>query len=562
MQVIKTLLRLIIFISPIAATAQTTYLPQDSKEYHFMDRLEIKQGRSTNLNFSAIKPYSRKAVVKEAEYIDSTRKWKSHKLSKVDQYNLESLYMNNSEWNSPKPYFASKKPILKTFYKNKANAIEINNKDFFLAVNPMLSVQLGKESNNDNHVYVDTRGITIRGMIAKRIGFSSSISDNQERGPSYFNSRVNEFGAVPGVGFYKPFKTTGYDYFDGRGYITFNAAKFIDFQFGYDKNFIGDGYRSLFLSDNGNSYLFFKINTKIWKLNYQNLFMELMPVGKAPSSIGGDNLLARKYAAMHHLSMNATKWLNIGLFESIVFGRVDHFDFQYLNPIIFLRHLEGTVGSPDKAFLGLDFKANALHTLQFYGQLLVSEFHTHEITKNDGYWANKYGYQLGVKYIDAFKIDNLDLQLEVNRVRPFTYQHSDSLANYSHYNQPLAHPLGSNFNEIIAIAKYQPCPKWNITGRIVYYKHGRDSSGVNYGGNVMESYTTRPGDYGFFIGSGNEEKVLNAALQVSYELRQNLFLEGSLILRNYKLQSVSSSTNSTIALFGIRWNMFKRDYDL
>src|SRR5690606_25152298 len=83
--------------------------------------------------------------------------------------------------------------------------------------------------------------------------------------------------AVPGYGFYKPFKTNGVDYFDARGYITFNVAKYIDVQFGYDKNFIGNGYRSLFLSDWGNSNLFLKLNTKIWKINYQNLFMELMP---------------------------------------------------------------------------------------------------------------------------------------------------------------------------------------------------------------------------------------------------------------------------------------------
>ena len=54
-------------------------------------------------------------------------------------------------------------------------------------------------------------------------------------------------------------------------------AKYLDFQFGYDKNFIGNGYRSLFLSDFGNSYLFLKINTRIWKFNYLNLFMELTP---------------------------------------------------------------------------------------------------------------------------------------------------------------------------------------------------------------------------------------------------------------------------------------------
>jgi hypothetical protein len=563
MQIIKTFVRLAIFISPVMAAAQTTYLPKDSKEEHFIERMEIKQRKNTNILFSTTRPFNRRAVVKEAEYLDSMHKWK---MSKADEYNLQSLYMDNSEWVSGskpyKPYFMSKKPVLNAFYKTKTNAIEVNNKDFFLAVNPMLNVQIGKESNNDQHLYLDTRGITVRGMIGHKVGFSSSISDNQERGPAYFNSNVNQYGAVPGVGFYKLFKINkGYDYFDGRGYFTFSAAKFIDFQFGYDKNFIGNGYRSLFLSDNGNSYLFLKINTKIWKLNYQNLFMELMPTGKYPS-IGGDTLMVRKYAAMHHLSINATKWLNVGLFESIIFGRVDHFDFQYLNPIIFLRHIEGTVGSPDKAFLGLDFKANAMNRFQFYGQFLLTEFHINELTKNNGYWANKYGLQLGAKYIDAFGVNNLDLQLELNRVRPYTYQHIDSLANYSHYNQPLAHPLGSNFSEVVAIAKYQPLPRVYLTGRIVYYNHGLDSAGVNFGGNVFESYLTRPRDFGLKIGSGDKETVVNASLQGSYELRQNLFIEGSLMIRSDKVASIPANANSSTVILGIRWNMFKRDYDL
>lgn len=564
MQIIKTLLRLSLFICPAIVSAQTTYLPQGDKATEFIDRLEIKYGTNTNINFSTIKPYSRKAVVKEAEFIDSTKKWK---LSKSDEYNLRSLYMDNSEWvSTQKDYFMSKKPIAHTFYKTQANMIEVNNKDFFLAVNPMLNVQIGKESGDSSHAYLDTRGIMVRGMIGHKIGFASSISDNQERGPSYFNSRVDQFQAVPGVGFYKLFKKNkGYDYFDGRGYVTFSAAKFIDFQFGYDKNFIGDGYRSLFLSDYGNSSLFLKINTKIWKFNYQNLFMELMPTGKGPVSPNGDTLLDRKYAAMHHLSLNVTKWLNVGLFEGIIFGRTNHFDFQYLVPVIFLRSVEGTVGSPDKAFAGLDFKANALHTLQFYGQFLLSEFHVNEIFKNDGYWANKYAAQAGVKYIDAFKISNLDLQLEVNQVRPYTYSHSmkDSISNYTHYNQPLAHPLGSNFREFVAIAKYQPLPKLSINGRIVYYKQGLDSAGYNFGSNPMEPYDeNRPRDYGLAIGSGNEIKVLNASLLVSYEVKQNLFIEARATYRDYKYVSSGIKTNSTLGLIGIRWNMFKRDYDL
>ncbi|MBP9098813.1 MAG: hypothetical protein KBF74_08350, partial [Ferruginibacter sp.] len=222
MQIIKSLIKLFVFVCPVSAVAQSTYLTQGSKEYHFIDRLEIKQQKNTDLNFSGLKPYNRRAIVMQAQLIDSAR---SAKLTKVDEYNLRSLYMNNSEWvANPGDDAKSRRPILKTFYKTKPNLLEVNTKDFFLVVNPVLQFQYGNESDNNETQYLNSRGVSIRGRIANKIGFSSTIIENQERGPSYFQDRVNSVKAVPGVGFYKPFKTTGYDYFDARGYITFNAT--------------------------------------------------------------------------------------------------------------------------------------------------------------------------------------------------------------------------------------------------------------------------------------------------------------------------------------------------
>ena len=570
MQIIKSLAKLLVFVCPFTAGAQSTYLPQGSKDDHFVDRLEIKQQKNTNLNFSSLKPFNRKAIVLEAQLLDSARmgykdssgvdKFKEFSdlsLTKVDEYNLRSLYMNNSEWVTvPGQDFASKRPILKTFYTTKPNLLEVNVKDFFLVVNPVLQLSFSKEKDNNESIFLNSRGVTIRGRIANKIGFSSTITDNQERGPSYFQQRVNTYKALPGSGFYKTFKTTGFDYFDARGYVTFTAAKYIDMQFGYDKNFIGNGYRSLFLSDWGNSYLFAKLNTKIWKLNYQNIFMELMPQFRKRS----DSLLSRKYAAMHHLSMNVTKWLNIGLFEGVIFGRQNHFDFQYLNPIIFYRHIEGTVGSPDNAVAGFDFKANVAHRIQLYGQFLLDEFILSKIKNSPTNWVNKWGIQAGLKYVDAFGLKNLDIQLEMNRVRPFTYSHNDTIANYTHYNQPLAHPLGANFQEFIGIINYQPLPKWRVNARLIYYYQGLDSAGINYGSNPFRDYTTRTMETGYEIGSGNKATCFNGTLDISYELRENLFLDLSLQQRNYKTQN-SSSVNSTMITGGIRLNMFKRAYD-
>ena len=42
----------------------------------------------------------------------------------------------------------SKKPLLNSFYKTKANFLEVNNKDLFLAVNPVLQVHQAIEPGN------------------------------------------------------------------------------------------------------------------------------------------------------------------------------------------------------------------------------------------------------------------------------------------------------------------------------------------------------------------------------------------------------------------------------
>src|SRR5690606_6726891 len=124
----------------------------------------------------------------------------------------------------------------------------------------------------------------------------------------------------------------------------------------------------------------------------------------------GDRELPHKYATMHHLSMNVTKWLNIGLFESVVFNRNDHYEVSYLVPIIFYRQIERAQGSPDNALLGMNFKALVARRLQFYGQFLLDEFKAKELTAGNSWWGNKFGVQVGGKYFDAFGIKNLDLQ--------------------------------------------------------------------------------------------------------------------------------------------------------
>jgi hypothetical protein len=562
MQFKKTLVRLVLFLFPLHSISQSTYLAQGDKQNILLERLEIKAGTDSVLNFSKTKYFNRgKYVVNGVRsYLQKTGE---SYLSKTDAYNLRSLYMNNTEWLSPeeRELYKSKKAILKNFYTTPANLYEVHVNDFDLIINPVIQYVVSKESDNDQSLFLNTRGVSVRGKIANKIGFSAYLTDNQERDPKYVQDWVRGRSAVPGNGYYKSFKAAGgLDYFDARGYFTFNVTKYIDVVFGYDKNFIGNGHRSLFLSDFGNSNLFLKLNTRIWKFNYQNLFMELHNA----YARGGDKLLGKKYAVMHHLDMNVTKWLNIGLFEGVVFGRQNKFDFSYLNPIIFYRSIEQQNGSQDNAVVGLDFKANLAKRFQVYGQFLLDEFSLKQVRAKNGWWANKFGIQLGAKYIDAFNIKNLDLQIEHNRVRPFTYSHGDSVANYTHYNQPLAHPLMANFRETIGILRYQPAPKWMVQAKAIMYQQGRDTGSVSYGSNIFLPSVApyRTSDYGFSIGSGWKTNVMYASLLVSYEVRQNLFLElfGAARKEETKTAPILSQ-NSTVVSFGVRWNMHRREFD-
>ncbi len=562
MQFTQTLLRLsLILLLPAAAAAQTTYLQQGDKQNTFLERLEIKAQTDSVLNFSKNRAYSRKYNV--AGVNSYLAKYGDAGLSAVDKYNLRSFYMNNTEWltDEEREQYKSKKSIWNTFYKTPANFYEVHVKDFDMVVNPILQLTLSKQNDNNQRLFQNTRGLSIRGKIANKIGFTAMVTENQERPPSYVQQFITDRSAVPGAGYYKEFKAPGgVDYFDARGYFTFNATKYIDVSFGYDKHFIGNGHRSLFLSDFGNNNLFLKLNTRIWKFNYQNIFMELNNAYQR----GGDRLLGKKYAAVHHLDINVTKWLNVGLFEGVVFGRENRFEFGYLNPVIFYRSIEQQNGSEDNALAGLDLKANIAKSVQLYGQLLLDEFKLKELTSNSGWWANKWGIQAGVKYIDAFTIKNLDLQVEYNRVRPFTYSHRDSVANYTHYNQPMAHPLMANFSEVIGILRYQPIPKLMITGKLIAYTQGRDSSAASYGSNIF--LPSRPpylvGEYGYNVGSGWKTNVIYGSLLASYELFQNMFIDASLVLRRLETTTPPVMTdNTSIFTIGFRWNMMRREFD-
>jgi len=242
----KTIKNILIFLTCcITQTllAQGSFAPLNADYNYLIDRAEIKNG-ALFPNHSSFKPYERASI---ASFIEQINTDSTLVKSKQDQFN--NAYLINDNWEFANQNVESKKPFLKQFY-TKPNALyEFHNQDFEVQANPVFDFQVGKESSMEGYKYINTKGIEVRGMVNKKVGFYTFLTDNQVNYASYINQHIAKYGAVPGEGFHKDFKITAQDFITARGYITFNATKNIHVQFGHDKNFVGNGMRSLMLSN-------------------------------------------------------------------------------------------------------------------------------------------------------------------------------------------------------------------------------------------------------------------------------------------------------------------------
>ena len=573
------------------ATQGANYIPLDPDIYRLIDRYAIKFGSDSLRDpHTSVRPYTRAAAAHLGERMlgpDSAQASRTGSLSRADRFNAQYLLKDN--WTNSaqgNDLNQSARPFLNYFYRDQTDFYHVESKAFTLRVNPVALLSVGKDNQNtDGTRYVNTRGVQVEGIIDQRLGFYTFLTDNQQAVPQYVQNRIVRDTIVPHEGYWKYFKTIGgssYDFFTARGGITYAATKHINIQLAHDRNFIGNGYRSLILSDYSAPYFFLKINTRVWKLNYQNIFAELIAEKK-----NADQLYPKKYMALHHLSLDLGNTVNIGVFESIISGGPGRgLELQYLNPIIFYKSVEQQVGSTDKALLGADFKWNILHRAQLYGQLVINEFRIREILSGNGWWGNKQPIQLGGKLLDIGGIRNLDLQVEVNYVRPYSYQAKIIYTNYTNYQQPLAHPMGANLAEILGVLSYQPLPRLSIVGRVFYTVQGLDygydasnqiiTSGpfmsvddvknqtttgrlANYGGNPFIPYDPRPMDYGNRVGQGNKSRLLHTDFTATYQPRLNLFLDAKLIARHqtYSL-TPAANVNEVYASLAVRWNIAQR----
>lgn len=520
-------------------------MPFTHSNYAVFDALMNQVGSN---NHTATKPYSYAEVSKYYDFEEANQLLLKEKVSSLGK----------KLWNE--------------------NLIAIQGENYWFTMDPILDLRIGKDIGSDiSNTFVNTRGIKIDGVLGEQLSFSTSIFESQGRFADYYNEyaiRIKPSGGnpaiIPGIGIAKSFKTDAFDFPMAEANIKYTPSSFISLELGYSRNFIGDGYRSLFQSDATSPFPYLKINTTFWKIKYTNTYMWLKDVRP---EVTLDGTYATKYMASHYLSYNVTKRLNIGLFENVVWTNTNDrgFDVNFVNPIIFYRAVEFSSSSKTgNAVLGFTSKYKWNNQVNFYGQFLIDEFSVGDVKAANKSWKNKFGYQVGMKYYDAFKVKNLLFQLEYNQVRPYVYSHSNPITNYGHNNQNMGHMWGANFRELILIARYFK-GRYFADLKLIYGQRGLDfnttTNSFNYGGNIYLDYDIdRPLDTGVAIAQGNKVNVIMADVQVGYVVNpaSNLKFFGNLIYRNFDPMTETTSaakSNTTWLSIGVRSDLFNWYFD-
>lgn len=511
------------------------------------------QDNSVHQNAS-FQPYDRYLYNSENRFHTSVKPYDMTEVNKI--VNIDTLYVKEC-----------KNKYVNHFLNN--DWVRFRSNVFNFNINPTFNFELSQHNgdNNEDLGWINDRGVFVNGNITDKVYFYSAFHEIQSNFTDYRRDRIKELGhnTIPGISRGKAFgENGGLDYAYAEGFVSYIPNDYFRFQLGHGKNFIGDGYRSLILSDNAQNYPYFKITTNVWHLKYVMMWSQQYYLDKEHL---GNTRYPKKWNVMHYLDWSVTKWLNIAFFETInwgddTLGTHRGFEFNYINPCIFLRPVEFSIGSPDNCLMGLTGKLTLWKNHVFYGQAILDEFKFSEFKKHSGWWGSKYGLQAGYKTFDIAGVKNLDFQTEFNYVRPFIYSHFTYSQNYAHAGQPLAHPRGSNFYESVSFLRYS-WKRFFFDARYSYMVYGADTTGTNYGGDIFKLYQTRTQEYDNKIGVGADKNVITYKdFTVSYMLnpKSNMTISLGVTNRTQKCD-VHDDKNQWMYFVGFRTNLNNFYYD-
>lgn len=447
--------------------------------------------------------------------------------------------------------------ITEKFFKE--HLIKVADGGFKLTVDPAFQFELAKEFREGSDYAQDAfmqhngRGFHIASDLGPTVSFQSSFYENQAVLTGYLFQYSQIYGVVPGQGRIKSFNQRGLDFAWASGNVSWSPRPWINAQLGQGRHFLGNGYRSVLLSDNTAPYPYVKFSalTNNKRFQYTAIFAKLQLVGEAnrlPTGEAGESLFYWKRATFLHLSANLGP-LQLGLFEGTMWktlgaNGVLAFNAMQLNPVIGLNTVVNGFKGANTQLLGLDAKYKFTDKAFAYGQFAL--------TDPD---RNRYAWQFGMQWFDIIRRD-LHLLAEFNEATPFAYTKANSRMSWTHDNQPLASPIGTGYTELVVRADYGIKQRFWFQGELSLVKHeyGFAMAEVPGGDIFGPDKPTRT--------TGEERQRLFAGVNASWRMNQMTNMRITLGYTTRDVQPGTTGRDSGYLYIAWHTGLFNRYYDI
>ncbi|HVW94681.1 MAG TPA: hypothetical protein VHA56_01765 [Mucilaginibacter sp.] len=507
---------------------------------------------------SVYQPYSYQFYQKldQEVYSTKTRQHSSLKPFFADDSLLKQRYDSLMNYGSSN---GNRSGLYKKLFNEHLIDFKGGNSTFYADLLPDFAV--GREFSDKLTTNTVSLGLQLGGTVGNQFSYYIAGYESSAVVPNYQATYINQTGNIPGQAHARIYKTNGYDWDYITAVASYTPVKYLNISAGRDKTFIGDGYRSVLLSDVSTPYPFFRLTATLGNVRYMAMWTSF----NDPVDLDANGKDRKKGGVFHYLDWNVSNRFSIGFFDAIIWyakddlGHRRNFELSYLNPVIFLRPVEASNGSPDNAFIGLTSKFKISDGITAYGQFALDEFESASFFSGKGSFRNKSGWQLGLRGANLFGVQGLNYLAETNSVKPYTYSERGGVISYTQNGEMLAHPWGANFREFVGLLNYS-YKRFDFSGEADYGHYGLDINGLNYGKDPFQDYTNPAKIDGNYIGQGLTTNMIFFEGKVAYLLnpKYNLRIELGGLIRNEKNSQFTDKT--TMITFGLR-SSFRNIYN-
>jgi hypothetical protein len=258
------------------------------------------------------------------------------------------------------------------------------------------------------------------------------------------------------------------------------------------------------------------------------------------------SVVENRFFAGHRIDFRLFDNLNIGFFETIIFGGPGRgLELAYANPLIFFHAVQLNRKTDDNTLLGLDICYYLSNRYKFFAQLLVDDYQIDDEDQSDQE-PDEIAYSLGFHSLDLLGL--FDLKGEYLKIANRTYNQILQRNRYVNRGEIIGDNFGPDGDRVsFSLVKWFS-PDKRLALQFIYQRRGEGRVDDLWDQPWMEV----EGDYSESFPTGVVEKTLHLGIDFSGFVSDMVFISLNPGIEQIKNFDHTSGDDRTVGFFSAR----------